>query len=455
VASARQVAWEVLHAVDTRGAYADRALENRLRRGPQLGGQARRLATELAYGAVRRLNTLDWALSSCMKRPLDKCDAWVRAALRLGAYQLLYLDAVPGPVAVDETVRLLGHGPPWLGGLVNAVLRRLCQERDRLVYPDPVAEPVRHLALVHSHPEWVVENFLARLGWEETVDLCRWNNRPPRITVRVNTSRLPVAEFTQALAASGVQWKPGLYHPAAVELVSPGCVPDLPGYAEGHFVVQDEGSMLAVSLLAPQDGERVLDACAAPGGKAAHLAELVGKAGLVIANDVNPGRLKLVQETKGRLGLEQLQLLQRDAGRLDGAVACHRVLLDAPCSGLGVLSRRPDARWRKAAQDIAALAALQADLLEGASSCVMPGGVLVYSVCTLTEPEGPGVVTAFLEKHPQFRLDSPRPYLPAGLESAVTGPGFVELWPQRHGTDGFFMARLVRAKEESPPRARM
>lgn len=442
--------------MDTRGAYAERALAAALERGPGLGGPARKLATELAYGAVRRRNTLDWALSFCMQRPLEACDPWVRAALRLGAYQLLYLDTVPGPVSVDETVRLLNHRPPWVRGLVNAVLRRLAHERCRLVYPDPVTEPVRHLAVVHSHPEWVVESFLARLGWLETAALCQWNNRPPRLTVRVNTLRTRAEHFTLSLEAAGVQWKAGLYHPAAVELVGPGRILDLPGYAEGHFMVQDEGSMLAVSLLDPQSGQRVLDACAAPGGKATHLAELVGTSGVVIANDVNPGRLKFVQENARRLGLEQLQLAQADAGRLNGAWACHRVLLDAPCSGLGVLSRRPDARWRKSAADVAALAALQRLLLEGAASCVMPGGALVYSVCTVTEAEGPAVVSAFLERHPEFYLDHPRPYLPPGLETAVTGPGFVELWPQRHGTDGFFMARLVRAaKEESPSITRM
>ncbi|HAI20423.1 MAG TPA: 16S rRNA (cytosine(967)-C(5))-methyltransferase RsmB, partial [Clostridiales bacterium UBA8153] len=286
--------------------------------------------------------------------------------------------------------------------------------------------------------------------------LCRWNNRPPRITVRVNTARVPVEEFTRNLQAAGVAWRAGLYHPAAVELVGPGRIRDLPGYAEGHFVVQDEGSMLAVSLVDAQSGQRVLDACAAPGGKATHLAELVGKGGTVIANDVNPGRLRLVQENGCRLGLEQLRLSQQDAGLLEGAWACHRVLVDAPCSGLGVLSRRPDARWRKSAGVVAAMAALQPQLLEGAASCLLAGGALVYSVCTLTQAEGPEVVTGFLERHPEFRLDCPRPYLPAGLETAITGPGYVELWPQRHGTDGFFMARLVKVgEEESPPAPRM
>ncbi|MEW6522644.1 MAG: 16S rRNA (cytosine(967)-C(5))-methyltransferase RsmB [Bacillota bacterium] len=445
MAGARQAALRTLHAVDTRGAYADLALESVLQGLPELTGPDRRLATELAYGTVRRQNTLDWALSRYLNRPLASCDPWVRAALRLGAYQLLYMENIPGPVAVNETVKLLHRQPRWLTGLVNAVLRRLSRHRaEELPYPALDESPAQHLALVHSHPEWIVAVFLDRIGLEETASLCRWNNQPPRLTVRINTLRTGVDAFTRCLDAEGIRWKTGLHHPAAVELLAPGNIRQVPGFAQGHFQVQDEASMIVAQLLDPKSGQEVLDACAAPGGKAMHLAELVGVDGRVVANDINEQRLQLIRENALRLGLCHVEVTQGDARRLPQGWVFDRVLLDAPCSGLGVLARRPDARWRKKPRHIPGLTRLQRELLEGASACVRPGGVLVYSVCTLTGPEGPGVVEGFLQDHPQFRLDDPRPWLPSSLTGAVTDRGYVELWPQRHGTDGFFMARLAK-----------
>jgi 16S rRNA (cytosine967-C5)-methyltransferase len=317
----------------------------------------------------------------------------------------------------------------------------------RLPFPDRDRDPVGRLALEHSHPEWMVTVVMERLGAAETEDWCRANNQPAPLTVRVNRLRTSVERFTAELDRAGIAWRPGHYYEYAVELLRPGPLDAVPGFEQGHFLVQDEASMLVAAVLDPRAGERVLDACAAPGGKATHLAELMDDQGLVLANDARAARVQLIHENRKRLALQCMEVRTGDARELGEVYPAHfhRVLVDAPCSGLGVLARRPDARWRRQPADVEALARLQYELLVASARCVRPGGTLVYSVCTLTPAEGQGVIDAFLATEAQFCLEpSTGPLDPALFAQALPG-GVLELWPHRHGTDGFFVARLVRS----------
>jgi 16S rRNA (cytosine967-C5)-methyltransferase len=443
--SARAVALEVLQRVEKGGAYANLLLPRTLAKSG-LDARERALATELVYGTVRSLGTLDWALSERSNIPLDKLDPPIRALLRLGAYQLLFTRIPPAAACYTavELAKEVGHAGS--ARFVNAVLRRLAREKDRLAYPDLEQDPVRHIALKYAHPEWLVARWLERLGAEETIALCRANNEVPPLSLRANTIRVSRSELAGYFSERGFAVGHHLYAPEAIYLKNAGEVQNLPGFAEGLFTVQDESSMLAAHALAPRAGEKVLDACAGPGGKTTHLAALMDNQGEVVALDVHPHKLELVKEAAGRLGLTIIQTLLADARNLPPELhgRFHRVLVDAPCSGTGVLRRRPDLRWHKSPEEIAALPPLQLSILQGAAAAVIPGGVLLYSTCSLEPEENEGVVQAFLDRNGDFVLEDLRPYLGRYLAEESLARGYLKLYPHKHKVDGFFLARLRR-----------
>lgn len=445
---ARDLALQALHRIDTRGAYASLALSEVLDLYAAVDKRERALATELTYGVVRRLKTLDYLIGMFSARPVAAIDPWVRNALRLAVYQIEHLDRVPAPAAVNaavEQVRRCGRG--GLVGFANGVLRGFLRGRDRVRFPDPETDPVAHLAVVYSHPEWLVRRWLERYGFAATRDLLEFDNTAAPVTVRVNRLRTSPEELARRLAAEGVQARPGRWLQEVLVIEGFPRLEDLPSFRAGLFQVQDEAAVLVGRVVDPRPGDTVLDVAAAPGGKCTHLAELMDDRGRVIANDPHPGRLALIEENCRRLGIRCVEMTSMDGRALPERFAgrAGRVLLDAPCSGLGVLRRRPDARWRKEEARIVELAALQRQLLAAAARCVAPGGVLVYSTCT-TEPEENGqVVDAFLADHPGFVAESLARFLPPALAGEAGVPeGRLQLLPHRHGVDGFFIARLRR-----------
>ncbi|WP_242822462.1 16S rRNA (cytosine(967)-C(5))-methyltransferase RsmB [Thermaerobacter marianensis] len=450
-ATGREAAFLALLAADTGPVYVDHALARILDRAA-LPARERALATELAYGVARRQGTLDWALSRFSRKPPARLDPPVRAALRLGAYQLWYLDRIPAHAAVDESVNLVRrHGPAYAAGFVNAVLRAAARHG----FPQGEVPPrerdlAGHLALVHAHPRWLVERWLGRLGPEEAERLLEANNRVPPLSARVNRLRADPRALAAALAARGVAVEAGRFLPEALRLGHGVHPAELDAFQEGALTWQDESSMLAVHVLDPRPGDLVVDVAAAPGGKSTHIAERMGDRGRVVACDADPGRLEKVGEAARRLGLGCIEPLALDGRKLPERLAgqADRVLADVPCSGLGVLARRPDLRWRKTPDDLAALAELQGELLRAAAACLKPGGVLVYSTCTTEPEENQQVVEGFLaQAGGAFTADDLRPWLPAALrDEPGTAQGWIQLWPHRHGVDGFFIARLRRVR---------
>lgn len=451
VAVARRAALDALLAFE-RGQPVDEALTRALARHLPADPRDRALATELAYGVIRRLRTLDFALNSVATRPVGRMQPPVRSILRLAAYQLLYLDRIPAHAAVHQAVaqaRALGKG--GVDRFVNAVLRGL-QRNSRIPWPDAGRDPVRHLTVVHSHPEWMVRRWLDRLGFDETSALCAANNRRPELTLRVNRLRGDVEGQAAALRAAGAEVAPGRYLAGALRVRAQVAPDALPGYAEGAWTPQDEGSMLVAGVVDPQPGERILDACAAPGTKTTHLAELVADRGEVLALDADEARIDRIAGNARRLRLASIRWQHgdaRQAASLVGPGWADRVLVDAPCTGLGTLARRPDLRWRKRPGDVDNLARLQREILEGVAPVVRPGGVLVYSTCTTEPEENQQVIRDFLEAHPEYRLEPVTPWVPQALEPAVEDEGWLQVWPHRHGIDGFFIARLRREGAEA------
>ncbi len=409
----------------------------------------RALATELTYGVTRWRGALDAELRPLCRQPLSRLTPAVRAAMRLGLYQLRHTDRIPAYAAVAASVDLARrHDRPEAAGLVNAVLRRAAG-RGAGASPaqDTVLASATDLAAAYSHPEWLVRRWLARLGPEDTRRLLEADNRPPALSLRANGVRVDGEALRAELAAAGLDCRPGRWVPEAVEVVHGGAPADLPALRAGRCTVQGEASMLVGHVADPQPGEFCLDIAAAPGGKATHLAERMADDGVVVANDLDARRAGLCAQAARRLGLASVRARAGDARALPEEFAGRAdvVLADVPCTGLGTLAARPDLRWQKREADIAALAAVQEGLLDAAARCVKPGGRLVYSTCT-TEPEENEVVVAeFLASHPEFRPMDLRLRLPKGLrEEHGVAAGMLRLWPHVHGTDGFFIAGMVR-----------
>ena len=441
-ANPRQAASSVLLRIHNEGCFADQLMDRELT-GGQLSGPDRGLFAELVFGVLRRQGTLDHILVGLVTQPLAKLEPQVLILLRLGLYQLVYLDRIPESAAVNETVNLTKLALPRASGLVNAVLRNYLRHKDTVTFPDPLAAPAASIAARHSHPAWLVKLWFSQLGEEETEHLAEASSRQPPLTLRANTLKNSRDELMSRFADNGITATSCRFSPHGFHIEGRHHIPGLPGFREGLFTVQDEASQMASLLLNPQPGERILDACAAPGGKATHLAQLMGNQGELLAMDVAGSKLPLILETAQRLGISTIRT--RAADLLNSAAfpadVFDRVLLDAPCSGLGVIRRNPEAKWRLTSADITRLAATQQSLLKNAIRMLKPGGALLYSTCSTTVEENEAVVLDFLSRRPDCVLENLTDLFPEYAE-LFTPQGMFRAWPHRHGMDGFFAARL-------------
>lgn len=436
---ARLCAYDVVRRVFEQGSYADRAFRAQADR-LGLAGQERAFAMRLAYGTIQRRATLDHLIELLAGRPIAKLDAAVVAALRLGLYQVAYLGGVADHAAVDESVELAKHGRSAGHGLVNAVLRRATAEACSTIESLGDATPAE-AALRHSHPLWIVERWWALLGRSEALALMERDNEPPESAVRANTLRTTPDELIAALAAEGVEARRDALVPESVVLEQPYDAHGSPLFARGELMPQARASMLVAHAVGPEPGERLLDLCSAPGAKTTHLAALMRDEGEIVAVDLDPRRAAAVTANCERLGVRCVETRAGDARKPDFGDDFDRVLVDPPCSDLGTLQSRPDARWRKDPALVDQLQSIQREILEAGAQALRPGGRLVYATCTISTDENERQIQAFLDRHDDFvSLDLSDAY--PGVAGGEAG--FLQTLPHRDMTDGFFIAALER-----------
>ncbi len=444
--SSRELAMDVLVRVEQQQAYSNIALNQVLLR-EKLPRSEAGLVTELVYGTIQRLNTIDYLLTRFLSKGLDKLEPWVRSLLRISLYQIHYLDRIPHHAAVNEAVKIAGRrGHKGISGMVNAVLRNMLRQPEKLQIPTdlPIIESI---ALTYSHPEWIVSRWLDQYGESETRAICESNNKPPHTSVRVNAIQMNTDKFLTLLGENGYSSERSAIAPDGIVVEGGGNMALSSWYKEGDISIQDESSMLVARIVDPQPGEKVLDCCAAPGGKTTHMAELMNDQGSIIANDIHEHKKQLIDAQAERLGIRSIQTRIGDARLLGSDYVDHmfdRILLDAPCSGLGVIRRKPDLKWAKQEGDITEIREIQIRILDNIHNLLKPGGMLIYSTCTLEYDENQAVISQFLEKHPDYALDNNLNHQFPALSRSFLGEGMLQILPHQYQSDGFFIARLIK-----------
>lgn len=445
--SIREIALRILLIVISGKERAQDALD-RFIKEKKIKEPDKSLLYELVYGTIRWRNKLDYIINQFIPlKKIRKFQPEIVEIIRLGLYQLFFMENIPDYAAVNESVILAKkYGNIGASGLVNAILRRIVREKNNIKYLNEKDDPIKYISVNYSHPEWMVERWVKRYGFEETIKLCNANNLRPPIYIRTNTLRTDREKLLKCLNDEGIKARESPNLNESIEIVSLTIpIYELLSYKLGLFQVQDEGAMLISHILDPKPGEVIMDGCSAPGGKTTHIAELMQNRGKIFAIDINARRLDLLKDNCMRLGITIVETIESDSSKVSICEPADRVIVDVPCTGLGVLRRRVESRWRKTVKHIHTLTELQYKILENSASCLKPKGVIVYCTCTIEPEENEQVIDKFIKAHPNFKIQSVEPFIPAQLrdKNIVTPEGFMRSFPHLHNMDGFFAARMI------------
>ena len=443
---ARSLAVKILTRVERTDAYLDKLIDFEIRT-ELLNDYDKSLLNEICHGVIRWMRRLDWFLNGFYRGNWEKCTPEIKNTLRVALYQILFLNKIPDFAAVNEAVEFVKRiSTQKHADVVNGLLRTIIRTKNDLVYPTREIDEVKYLGIMQSHPNWMVKRWIDRFGFDDASLLAESNNKRPILTLRVNTLKTSKEDVFKRFDERSIVYRTCRYIDYFVTLRLMSKIYLDEDFKDGKYTVQDESAGLPAVLLKPVENDTILDMCAAPGGKSTHIAQLLGGKGKVYSVDKFEAKIKMMKQNAERLGITNIEFIQDDASDLQDErvkdLKFDKILLDAPCSGLGVLSKKPEIRWKREFEDILALNEIQRNLLNSAVKYLKPGGVIVYSTCSTEKEENMDIVNDFLEKNPDFKIDNASQYVKAEL---VNAEGCIETFPHRHNIDGSFAARLIRS----------
>ncbi|MBU9712464.1 16S rRNA (cytosine(967)-C(5))-methyltransferase RsmB [Evansella tamaricis] len=442
----REAALDVLIKIEKNQAYSNLLLNETIKQSKVLEKDVP-LLTELVYGTLQYKRTLDFYLSTFSKKTLNKLDLWVLILLRMSLYQMVYLDRIPDRAAIHEAVQIAKkRGHQGISGMVNGILRSI--QREGLPNIDSIEDPVEKMAVGTSHPTWLISRWLDQYGSERTELMAKANLQHPTYSARVNLLKGSVVDAILSLEQDGIESKKSDQIPESI-IITKGSIIGTKAFKEGWLTIQDEGSMLVAHALSPEKDQMVLDACAAPGGKSTHLSERMQNTGKIISLDIHKHKVGLIEQQANRLGLTNIHANLLDARKATENFekeSFDRILVDAPCSGLGVIQRKPDVKWTKTEEDIFRLSSIQKDILDSVWPLLKKGGRLVYSTCTVDLEENNHVITSFVSSHEDALFDRDlKDRLPESFRDCLNvDKGMIQLFPGEKGTDGFFISAVQK-----------
>jgi ribosomal RNA small subunit methyltransferase RsmB len=444
VDSVREEALKILLKVFNEKSYSNILLKNM---GQKYSPLDRAFITEIVYGTIKFALKIDYILAQLSKIKLNKVSPPILNILRMGVYQMGFMDKVPQSAAVNECVKLAKkYGNPGSVKYVNGVLRNYARIGDNIIYPDREKDFVHYLSVSYSYPEWIIQKILDGHTKDFTEDFLAVSNKVPHVNVRVNRLKADKDGLKESLIQKGIDVSAGSYLDDALILKEVPGIESLSEYNEGLFTVQDESSMLVCRVLSPESGDFIMDLCSAPGTKSTYIAEIMNNKGTIISGDISDRKLRLVEKNCRRLGIDIVSTLCHNAGEVMEKYRgrADKVLLDVPCSGLGIMRKKPEIRWNRYSEDIKSIENIQRLILEASSSYVKPGGCLVYSTCTILKSENIDIINDFVKRHSDFKMEDITGFMPDSLKKDSCSDGYVELYPNVDNVDGFFISKLRR-----------
>lgn len=441
----REVALTILVDINEKNAYSNIQL-NKMDKDMDLRDE--NLVREIVYGIIENKLYIDHIISKASKIRLKKIHPFILEILRMGIYQILFMDKIPNSAAVNESVKLAKkYGHKGTIGYVNGILRAITRDSEKFTHIDK-GDKINYISIKFSHPKWMVERWVKEFGIDFTEKLCKANNETPSLNIRVNTLKTNKKELISNLTNKGIKLREALYADDCLIIDEANNITSLQEFKDGLFTIQDESSMLVAQVMDPIEDSTVLDVCSAPGGKSTHIAQFMGNRGKIISRDIFDHKIKLIQENSKRLGIDIINVENHDAMAKDEKLIgkIDYLLLDAPCSGLGLIRRKPEIKWNRTEEDISKLSELQYDIISNVKDYVKPGGILIYSTCTIEKDENINIINRFINENPDFKLVRLDDKFKYKENLSTLKDGYIQLFPHLHNTDGFFIAKLVKER---------
>ncbi len=444
--SARELALNILNDIYNNGAFSNIAIKKHINEG--LNHKEEGLIREIVYGVLENDIYLNHIISRASKIKLKKIHPSILNILKMGIYQLIFIDRIPPSAAVNESVNLAKkHGHRGTIGFVNGMLRNISRNKDEFIKIE-AKDKIDYISIKYSHPKWMVERWIREFGEDFTEELCRKNNESPKLNIRINTLKTSKDDLKERLKGYGFMVEDSHYAKDSLIIENPIKITELSEFKSGHFFIQDESSTLVGQIMDPIPGSTVIDLCSAPGGKATHLAQMMNNKGRILSQDIYEHKIKLVEENAKRLGINIIETSISDGTKRDESLVnlADYLLIDAPCSGLGLIRRKPEIKRNRKEEDIAELVDIQYSILNNAKDYLKVGGILVYSTCTIEKEENINMINKFLDKNKNFKLVNIEDKISNHQNISTLKQGYIQLFPHIHNTDGFYIAKIVKER---------